>query len=92
MYKFDLKSGYHHIDICQAHKQILGFYWPLGGLGHLLGSRLLLISFYNIFSPTSAPLNKCRYPFSSIFGRWSGLCKGFHYYTALFGVSSVLLG
>ena len=31
MYKFDLKSGYHHIDICQPHHQFLGFQWTLGG-------------------------------------------------------------
>ena len=31
MYKFDLKSGYHHIDIYQSHQQFLGFQWALGG-------------------------------------------------------------
>ena len=31
MYKFDLKSGYHHIDICQSHQQFLGFKWRLDG-------------------------------------------------------------
>ena len=31
MYKFDLKSGYHLIDICQPHHQFLGFQWALGG-------------------------------------------------------------
>ena len=31
MYKFDLKSGYHHIDICRRHHQFLGFQWALGG-------------------------------------------------------------
>ena len=31
MYKFDLKSGYHPIDICQGHLQVLSFQWPLGG-------------------------------------------------------------
>ena len=31
MFKFDLKSGYHHIDICHPHQQFLGFQWPLGG-------------------------------------------------------------
>ena len=31
MYKFDLKSGYHHIDICQPHQQFLGFQWALSG-------------------------------------------------------------
>ena len=51
MYKFDLKSGYHHIDICQPDQQFLGFQWALGGaknryfcvsvlLFYLLGFRL----------------------------------------------------
>ena len=31
MYKFDLKSGYHRIDICQPQQQFLGFHWALGG-------------------------------------------------------------
>ena len=31
MFKFDLKSGYHHVDVCQSHQQFLGFQWPLGG-------------------------------------------------------------
>lgn len=31
MFKFDLKSGYHHIDICPAHREFLGFSWPYDG-------------------------------------------------------------
>ena len=27
MFKFDLKSGYHHIDICVAQQSFLGFCW-----------------------------------------------------------------
>ncbi|XP_065940519.1 uncharacterized protein [Magallana gigas] len=27
MFKFDLKSGYHHIDICSAQQTFLGFSW-----------------------------------------------------------------
>lgn len=27
MFKFDLKSGYHHIDICAAQQTFLGFSW-----------------------------------------------------------------
>jgi hypothetical protein len=30
MYKFDLKSGYHHIDIHEHHPHFLGFYWQFG--------------------------------------------------------------
>ena len=29
--KFDLKSGYHHVDVCLSHQQFLGFQWLLGG-------------------------------------------------------------
>jgi len=28
--KFDLKSGYHHLDIFEAHQTYLGFSWPVG--------------------------------------------------------------
>ena len=27
MFSFDLKSGYHHIDIAQEHQTFLGFSW-----------------------------------------------------------------
>ena len=27
MFKFDLKSGYHHIDIYPEHQSYLGFRW-----------------------------------------------------------------
>ena len=26
-FTFDLKSGYHHVDIAQAHHKYLGFTW-----------------------------------------------------------------
>ena len=28
MFSFDLKSGYHHIDIAEKHQTFLGFSWP----------------------------------------------------------------
>ncbi|XP_068757760.1 uncharacterized protein [Montipora capricornis] len=28
MFSFDLKSGYHHVDIAQEHQTFLGFSWP----------------------------------------------------------------
>ena len=31
VYKFDLKKGYHHIDICSEHQTYLGFSWVING-------------------------------------------------------------
>ena len=30
-FKFDIKSGYHHIDILEAHQKYLGFSWKFDG-------------------------------------------------------------
>ncbi len=32
MYKFDLKSGYHHVDIHPRHQTFLGFQWEFDGI------------------------------------------------------------
>ena len=32
MFKFDLKSGYHHIDILQEHQTFLGLSWVVNGV------------------------------------------------------------
>ena len=32
MFKFDLKSGYHHMDILQEHHTVLGFSWVVNGV------------------------------------------------------------
>ena len=29
MYKFDIKQGYHHIDIKPEHRKYLGFAWEI---------------------------------------------------------------
>ena len=29
--KFDLKSGYHHVDVYEPHQRYLGFSWELEG-------------------------------------------------------------
>ena len=31
MFKFDIKQGYHHIDILDEHQEYLGFSWFLRG-------------------------------------------------------------
>ena len=30
MFTFDLKSGYHHVDINEEHQKFLGFSWKFG--------------------------------------------------------------
>ena len=74
MYKFDLKSGYHHIDICQPHQQFLGFQWALGGAGnrHFTCFTVLFFGlssapylFTKIFRPLV--LERLRYSFSPLF-------------------------
>ena len=32
MFKFDLKSGYHHLDILQEHQTFLGFFWVINAI------------------------------------------------------------
>ena len=31
LFKFDLKNGYHHIDIFHSHQTYLGFSWDIQG-------------------------------------------------------------
>ena len=31
MFKFDIKQGYHHIDIHKPHQNFFGFSWEVGG-------------------------------------------------------------
>ena len=32
LFKFDLKSGYHHVDIYEPHQRYLGFAWEVKGI------------------------------------------------------------
>ena len=32
LFTWDLKSGYHHVDICPDHQKYLGFAWPFSGV------------------------------------------------------------
>ena len=34
LFKFDLKSGYHHLDIFKPHQKYLGFAWETDGQQH----------------------------------------------------------
>ena len=49
LFKFDLKNGYHHIDIFEAHQKFLGFSWVFKGNIKFFVFTVLL------FGLTSAP-------------------------------------
>ena len=50
MITYDLKSGYHHIDIADVHQKYLGFSWVIGGVNRYFEFNVLP------FGLSSAPL------------------------------------
>ncbi len=58
MFSFDLKSGYHHIDIFPEHRQFLSFSWDFGGVTKYFSFQVLP------FGLSSAPFifTKCMRP------------------------------
>ena len=40
-FTWDLKSGYHHVDICLDHQKYLGFAWPFSGVVRYLTFAVL---------------------------------------------------
>lgn len=69
-FKFDMKSGYHHVDICLDHQQYLGFQWPL----HSTKMR------YFVFTVLPFGLSSAPYLFTKLFKplvrHWRS--RGFH--------------
>ena len=59
MFSFDLKSGYHHIDIFEPHRQFLGFCWDQGGTKQ----------FY-MFTVLPFGLATACYAFTKLFAHW----------------------
>ncbi len=50
--KFDLKSGYHHLDIFPEHQRFLGFSWPsISGAKHFYMFTVLLYIFTKLIRP-----------------------------------------
>ena len=53
--KFDLKSGYHHLDIFEPHRKYLGFAWGVGDkLGYFVFNVLpfgLVTACYEVDAP-----------------------------------------
>ena len=50
MFMFDIKQGYHHIDIHKSHQNFLGFSWEVGG-----GKTCYFVFTVLPFGLTSAP-------------------------------------
>ena len=74
MFSFDLKSGYHHIDIFPDHRKFLRFAWKIDGVTRYFSFQVLP------FGLSSAPyiFTKCIRP---LVKHWRG--KGF-FYSGLF--------
>ena len=77
MFSFDLKSGYHHVDIAQEHWKYLGFRW--GPLLLLycppLRAFICLLYFHQIGAPPGGVLEGERPADYCVSGRWP-LCCG----------------
>ena len=61
MVKFDMKSGYHHIDIFPDHTKYLGFSWSLDGVRNYFKFTVLpfgISSACNVFTKFLRPLVK----------------------------------
>ena len=61
MFSFDLKSGYHHIDIFEPHRQFLGFCWDQEGTKQFYMFTVLpfgLATAYYAFTKLLRPLVK----------------------------------
>ncbi|XP_072019664.1 uncharacterized protein [Amphiura filiformis] len=61
MFKFDLKSGYHHVDIHPSHQTFLGFKWTVDGKSTMFRFTSLpfgLSSAAFLFTKTVRPLVK----------------------------------
>ena len=43
MFTFDLKSGYHHVNIHEEHWKYLGFPWGESNIMHFVHSHLALL-------------------------------------------------
>ena len=59
--RFDLLSGYYHIDVHEAHQKYLGFHWHQNGKEHFYVFTVLpfgLSPASYVFSKTLRPLTK----------------------------------
>ena len=70
MFSFDLKSGYHHVDIAQEHWKYLGFRWG----GHYYCFTLLLLYFHQFGAPPGGVLEGERPANYCVSGRWPLRC------------------
>ena len=59
LFKFDLKSGYHHVDIYPEHQKYLGFQWDIDGVAGFYWFAVLafgLSTACHIFTKLMRPL------------------------------------
>ena len=56
LFKFDLKSGYHHVDIFEEHQTYLGFSWEINQQTHYFVFTVL--PFGRSTAPCGSTINK----------------------------------
>ena len=66
VFKFDLKSGYYHLDIFEEHQKYLGFAWKLDGVVQFLvftvlsfGLATACYAFTKLMRPTDIRVSQC---------------------------------
>ena len=64
-FTFDLKSGYHHVDIHESCWQYLGFMWPVDG-----------VHTYFVFKVLPFGLSTACHFFTKLFRPWSSIGAG----------------
>ena len=58
VFSFDLKSGYHHVDIYESHRDYLGFQWNTGVGSQFFAFTVLPFGLATAFTKLLRPLVK----------------------------------
>ena len=54
LFKFDLKSGYHHVDIYEPHQKYLGFAWETEGKVNYFVLQYCLLAYRQHVMPSQS--------------------------------------
>ena len=51
MFKFSLKSGYHHVDVFEEHQTYLGFLWKINNIVKFFVFTVLPLGLFGLTAP-----------------------------------------